>query len=363
MKEDKKNDAYSDEENETGREQIIKNLKRDFSFVESKGVLRKGKCPACQKSEMFTKVAEPWVIFCPRQNKCEGGPYRATAKELYPELYENYNKRCPPTEENPNATADAYMQESRGFNLSKVRGLYTQGKFHTKGASKSTATVRFMIDEDHGIHMDRFVETITVTDEDGETEERKQHFKSQYKGLAWQPPGQEIKKGDTVFLTEGCIDAISLIVHGYKAVATLASSNYPETFLSHAPHGVIWVWALDNDKAGTENILKYAARMEKKGLTVRAALALPGEKNDWNDLHKQKRISEKYMEEYFHQGDVLLAKSAMDKALKIWHHSNGRKTSFHFDFNNNWYWFYLNSDRLLKSVALTMKAYLMIINV
>ena len=342
MKEDKKNDADSEEQNEKRREQVVKNLKRDFSFEVKKGYLRNGKCPACHKSEMFTSIEKPWVIHCPRENKCKGGPYRATAKQLYPELYENYNNRCPPTDENPNATADAYMQESRGFDLSKIRGLYTQGKFYTEGANKSTATVRFMIDEDHDIYMERFVETIIVTDEDGDTRERKQHFKGKYKGLVWQPPGQEIKEGDQVFIVEACIDAISLVVNGYKSVATLGVTNYPDLFLSRVPNEVTWVWALDNDKAGIKYIREYSKRMQKDGFNVRAALPLPGEKSDWNDLHKKKRITDAHMKEYFHQGDLLLAKTAKEKALKIWYHSKGKDISFHMDFNNYWYFFSMN---------------------
>lgn len=62
-------------------------------------------------------------------------------------------------------------------------------------------------------------------------------------------------------------------------------------------------------------------------------------KQDWNDLHQRDRLEDKHITEYLYHGALLIAESATDKALLIYHHTN--RTEFDFDFGNRLYWFEL----------------------
>ena len=49
---------------------VVDRLKQEFEFKERGDKLRLGKCPACSHKEAWTSLESPWVIHCPRNNKC-----------------------------------------------------------------------------------------------------------------------------------------------------------------------------------------------------------------------------------------------------------------------------------------------------
>jgi len=324
-------------------------LKNDYGFKKKGKWLREGECPSCSKKELYTHADGPWVIKCGRPVKCG---WESSIKELYPEIFEGFNKRYPETPENPNATADAFMAMSRGFDIGLIDGWYEQGKFWHPDADKGTATVRFYLDKEAGIHMERFCEQVTITDPDtGEKKKRKAHFKGSHAGLWWEPPGLEIEDGDEVWLAEGCLDAIGLMLNGAKAVSTLSCVNYPKKKLEeHKGKQVTWMWALDNDKAGRDYIKKHVKKMREAGLNVGAALPPAyGKKQDWNDLHQAGRLEEENLKYYRYLGALLIAQSAEEKALLMYEHKGRRE--FPFEFNNRTYWFHLNLTKFDKAMA------------
>ncbi len=154
-------------------QELTSALIRDYDFKERKGWLQSGKCPDCSKKELFANSSSPWTLRCGRENKCG---WIGSSKELYPEIFEGFNKRYKPTQENPNATADAYLMYQRGFDIDRIKGWYEQGNFWRQNADKGTATVRFWLDEKHTVHMERLVEEVTITEEGGEKKKRKAHF-------------------------------------------------------------------------------------------------------------------------------------------------------------------------------------------
>jgi len=321
----------------------------DYQFKEKGQWLQQGVCPSCGKKELFTKAESPWVIRCGRENHCA---WEGHAKELYPDLFEGFNKRYKPTQKKPNATADAYMQYARGFDLKLIKGWYEQGKFWHPDGDKGTATVRFWLDEAKTIHMERLIEEVTLTDsETGEKKKRKAHFKGSHSGLWWQPPGMKINEDETVWLTEGCLDAIALRLNGVKAVATLSCSGYPEKSLGpYKGQGITWVWALDSDKAGREAIKKHVKKMRGAGFNVGAA-QIHGKgkgKIDWNDLHQQGRLTNKNLEEYLYRGSLLIARLATEKALLMYNHTERKE--FPFEHDNRTYWFKVDVDKFHKSI-------------
>lgn len=329
------------------QQDIVRRLINDYQMKARGEWLQQGVCPSCHKKELFTNKEQPWVVRCGRENKCG---WQEETKTLYPDAFANFNQRFVASQQTPNATADAYLHYARGFDLQRIKGWYRQGQFwHPKG-NKGTATVRFDIDRAHDIYMERLIDEVTITDDSGESSRRKAHFNGSHKGLWWQPPGMQIHQGDSIWLVEGCLDAIALHLNGQKAVATLSCHNYPDKSLSpYQGLNITWVWALDNDPAGKRYLKKWIQRGRTEGLTVTAA-QIPQQgrrKVDWNDCHINHTLDEKHRATYRYHGSLLIAKNALDKALLIWHKNN--INGFCFDFQHRIYWFELDIDKFNKA--------------
>lgn len=247
------------------REQVLARLVSDFRFKKSADGkhLQGGICPNCGKKELWTWLESPWVLQCSRENKCG---HSVNIRELYPDLFANFNERFQPTADDPKATARAYLSEARGLNTAAIGEWYTQENYYHPKANRGTATVRFYIHETDGAYMERFVEPVEITAEDGSKSIRKQNFGGSYGGWWWCAPNFSPKEGEEVWITEAIIDSLSLIENGIQSVAILSCNNYPDKAL-HAYKGktIKWVLALDNDKAGRSATLKHIKRMREEG--------------------------------------------------------------------------------------------------
>lgn len=70
-----------------------------------------------------------------------------------PSIYSRYlprhirqlDEENPPTPSNPNATADAYLQSGRGFDIVKWQGSYSQEVFKDYETGFTCPTVRFNV--------------------------------------------------------------------------------------------------------------------------------------------------------------------------------------------------------------------------
>ncbi|MCZ4281678.1 toprim domain-containing protein [Kiloniella laminariae] len=333
------------------RQDVIKRLARDYKFKVVGDWFRGGVCPGCGKKEFFAHAKEPWTVKCGRENNCG---WSSNVKELYPDAFANFNERYQPTEKDPDATANAYMQFSRGFPLEKTRGWWRQGKYwnpNAIGKYKGTATVKFDIDRANSISMERFIEVLKIRDpEDGVVKPQKAHFSGKFRGMAWMPPGVELDKIGELWLVEGCIDAIALNLKGIRAAAILACTNYPEEFLKLVPLSVKLVWALDGDKAGKKYILRHAKKATEAGYCCEAAIIPPKgkEKLDWNDAYQLGWLDEKgRITGFKYHGELLMAKSPFEKAMIIW----ARMGVNHFavDFGMKYYWFALDLEKFNKA--------------
>ena len=329
--------------------EVLARLKNDFKFKKiSSTWLQYGKCPKCNKNEFFCAGQKPYLVKCGRSNKCG---YEITVKELYPEIFTNFNEKFIPTKKNPHATADAYMHHARGFDLSKLKKHYRQESFRCPKTGQSTATVRFYINREKNIFMERFVQEINVKQGD-DIIKRRAHFGGAHRGLWWQAPDFEIKQNDEIWITEGILDAIALLQNGIKAVSILSSGNYPtELFAEHHNKNIKFIFALDNDKAGQKFTKKHIQRAEKNRLNVSAAqipTSKDGKNGDWNDLHQAgRKFTKKHLQEYYFQGQILIEKTAMGKGLLIWSH-NRCGNNFSFNHHKRTYWFGLDLEKLSK---------------
>lgn len=313
---------------------ILSLLINEFQMVEQGKYLR-GRCPQCDKKTLWTWIDNPGNVQCDRTNKCN---YSEPTKDLFPELFEKLNEKYQPTQENPHATADAYLTLIRGFDISQIKGWYEQGAYYHPRGNKGTASVRFYLDEAKQIMWERLIDDVIITDEQGDTESRNKSFKGSFKGHWWQPPTLTINKGDEVWLVEGILDAIALNVNGIKAVAIMSSGTFPDASLKpHLRNDITWVIATDNDSAGRKALEKHSKTLRDMGENVTAALSSSNEaKSDWNDLHQAGKLSEKDIHFYRYLGRLELAQSYTEKAQMMWEHNTNRNY-FIYSFRNRTY--------------------------
>jgi hypothetical protein len=321
----------------------------EFNFKEAKnGWLRGGKCPSCQKKELYTNAEDPWVLRCGRLSNCA---WEGHVKELYPDLFENWSERYKTTPENknPNAAADAYMQFGRGFDLARVQGSYKQESYFDREINAGTATVRFAVGTGY---WERLI------DQPHRFGKKKARFQPgmQYNGGWWKPASLVLQTVKEIWLVEGIFDAIALDHHGIAAVALLSCNNYPEQALAdlataRGDKGCKLVWALDGDSAGRNYTRKWVERAHDAGWACDAA-QIPQQskgKLDWNDMHQRGRLRTEDIQEYRYYGALLIAKNPADKAVLMYKHDGGSKLEFDFEFGRRLYWFKLDLEAYNKA--------------
>lgn len=331
--------------NELIKQDILQALTGDFYGGKRNGkYINKIECPSCHKNEAFAGVDEPWVVKCGRANNC--GEYHHV-KELFPEFFETWTERFQPKDEpsralNPTAVADAYLQHGRGFDLSTIKGWYSQEYFQHAELNIGSTTVRFAMPNG-------FWER--VLDKPQRFGSQKARCVGNYKGLVWRAHNwQVLTSAKQIWITEGIFDAIALMQHGIVAVSNISSSNYPSGFLDDLAKACgsakkpTIIWAQDADKAGSNAAVKFARKAEEDGWISGAAQAPDNGKKtrDWNDLHQLDKLNKEDVAEYLYNGDLLLATSATAKALLMYHHK--AKQDFWFSYHGRLYWFKLNID-------------------
>ena len=340
------------------RSDVLQRLENDYNLKHITGTdyMRKGECPACSKKELFTSYIKPWVIRCGRESKC-GQTWHV--KELYPDLFDDWSNRAPATEQAPTATARAYLEFARGFRLELIEGWFTQEQFYSRELGIGSATVRFALDK--GGYWERLIDQ---PQRFGKQKARFAPGKS-FRGHWWCPPCVDLLDVRELWIVEGIFDAIALIHHGIAAVSAMSSNAFPEESLKALARnrgGKLpkLIWALDNEPGAHRYIRRWVKQARELGYTCEAS-QIPqrdGRKVDWNDLHQRWQFiddAEKRderiqadLKEARHQGALLIAESAGEKALIMYEWQ--KRAEFHFGFNNRLYWFKLDLDKYNKAV-------------
>lgn len=332
--------------NSSLRNDILNRLS-EFNFKhEKKGFMRGGICPQCHKKELYISAERPWILRCGRLNNCG---YIGHVKELFPELFNDWSKRYKELlPQNPHAVADAYLQHGRGFDLGKIKGTYTQESYFNPELKIGSATVRFSVGSGY---WERLI------DNPERFGNKKARFSagSHYQGHWWASPETALKlfTAKEIWLVEGIFDAIALEHHGITAVALMSCNNYPSFALqqlSTSNQKCCLVWALDNDIAGQNFTKKHITTAREDGWECEAAHipALGNQKLDWNDAHQRDKLSDSDIAHYRYHGALLIAKSASEKALLIYHKEN--KLEFDVEFKNRLYWFDLSLAKYNKQM-------------
>ncbi|MGY4882937.1 toprim domain-containing protein [Xanthomonas citri pv. eucalyptorum] len=333
---------------------MLTRLERDYGLKHRSGTeyMRGGKCPSCSKKELYTNHLKPWVVKCGRQSKCGRELH---VKDLYDDLFDDWSKRFQPTAAAPNAAADAYLQFSRGFDLAPLKGLYTQDSHYDRKISAGTATVRFPLVK--GGWWERLI------DRPHRFGKQKARFApgQSYAGVWWAAPATltAMQTAREVWIVEGIFDAIALLQHGVCAVSAMSSNAYPEDSLrelakARAADLPTLVWGLDNEPGAHGYTHRHIKRAAALGFKSRAAQIVQrdGKKTDWNDLHLRALASDDAeqwdndLAEARYQGDLLTARSAVDKGLLMFEHDG--RSDFWLEFGSRLFWFDFDVQRFEK---------------
>ena len=338
------------------RADILDRLKSDYGFKHKAGkYMREGKCPACNKKELYAFHDDPWVIRCGR-GKC-GQTWHV--KELYEDLFNDWSTRAPATEQHPNATARAYLEFARGFRFDVIQGWFTQDSYFSTELNEGSATVRFALDK--GGYWERLI------DRPHRFGKMKARFKpgDSPRGVWWCPPCVELLDVKELWIVEGIFDAIALVHNGIAAVSAMSSGAYPEESLKELARqrgGKLpkLIWALDNEPGAHRYTKRWVRQARALGYVCEAAqIPQPdSRKVDWNDLHQrwqfvdgdeQRAIQiEKDLRAARYHGDLLLAESASEKGVLMYDWSE--RHEFFFGFESRMYWFKMDLEKFHKAM-------------
>jgi hypothetical protein len=286
-------------------------------------------CDKCGDPTAWAYLANPFSINCNR-GKCGA---RTKTLELFPELRRNIERDYPPTKEDPNRPAREYLR-SRGLPDFSFKGLSFR---YLKDVRKTgSGAVMFTVGKDE--HDKDVLNGRLFNPPPGQG---KTHNIGSTTGRHWQHPGVNYDPNQKTYITEGILDALSLLAIGQQAVAVLASGQDPgKVDLSFFKNKVL---SFDNDEAGHQ-----ACRKWKKAYPE-AAVILCDSGQDWNDfltsgnLEQIKEQFEKYLPRFRNNGELALAETAQ-KWADIFHGFYGYAPGL-FQFKKETYFAALKAPR------------------
>ena len=335
------------------RHDVLQRLEHDYGLKHrpSTDYMRGGACPKCHQKTLFTRHTAPWLVICGRPEKCA---HTVHVKEIYDDLFEDWSKRAPATENAPTATARAYLEFARGFDISLIGGWFTQETYYSSQHEAGSATVRFALEK--GGYWERLI------DRPSRFGKMKARFKpgDSYRGVWWCPPSIDLLEVKEIWIVEGIFDAIAQVHNGIAAVSAMSSNAFPEQSLKALLRDRTdklpkLVWALDNEP-GAHGYTRRWVRMARELGFVCEAAQVPqrdGRKVDWNDLHQRwafiddeaKRSDQiaTDIKQARHLGALLIAETASEKALLMYDWN--KRVEFHFGFGSRLYWFKLDMEK------------------
>ncbi len=282
-------------------------------------------------------------------------------KELFDDLFDDWSKRAPATEQEPTATANSYLQGARGFHLELIKGWYTQEHYFDRHQNIGSATVRFPLEK--GGYWERLI------DRPHRFGKQKARFApgQSMKGYWWCPPSLDLLQVRELWIVEGIFDAIALLHHDIDAVSAMSSNAFPAESLKALAKACAdagqklpkLVWALDNEPGAHRYTRRWVKMAKELGFITCEAAQIPqgDRKVDWNDLHQRwmfldedKRAGqiEADIKAARYQGALLIAESAAEKALLMYDWN--KRGEFHLGFGNRMYWFKLDLEKFNRAM-------------
>jgi hypothetical protein len=319
-------------------EEIRNALKSDsqFNFKQEGNYLRFGVCPNCGEKECFVSLNKPFRVNCGRLNNCR---WSATSRELFPEIFENLSRRHPSTPENSNATADAYMSQVRGFSLEKIKGMYIQANAKHQKKEEYYPAVKVIISQT--CYWLRIINADDVR-RNGDKAKIIQIGNRGYKDYGWVPPEMKFEENDEIWITEGIFKSMAFLHIGKKSISGLSANNLPRDIIKeHSGKNITWILAEDNDNAGRDNTIKFKREIEAMG--ERVAVAFPQIGEDWDDVFRDERLNEQYIQDSFYRGFYYLTESYQLKAF--YHYCKYNYTHSIIDYRNALYCYKIDNKK------------------
>ena len=289
-------------------------------------------CPVCgEKAAGWAYLNSPMAINCNRLSQCGA---RTKTLELFPEFRANFDRDFKPTKADPHRPAREYLL-NRGIPERLLKGLnfwYLENARNT-----GSGAVMFTVGKDAQGKQQANGRIFNPLSGDGKT-----HNIGSTGGLYWRHPGFAYDSAKPVWITEGIIDALSLLAIDRQAIAVLAAGQDPAKLdLSEFPHKVL---AFDNDDAGRAACRKW----RKTYPDADVVLCDPGQ--DWNDLLTSSTTpdqAKKKLEDAFPRfqlnGKLALAETAQQWAELF--HEFHRYPPALFDFQRETYFSQLKTPR------------------
>lgn len=274
-------------------------------------------CPLCGDKTAWA-YSEPMAINCNKLGRCQG---RTKTLELFPEVRRNIERDFPPKKTEPHRPARKYLL-LRGIPDTILEGL--DYRYLKNVRNTGSGAVLFPVGRDEKGKEILNGRLFSPPDGEGKT-----HNTGNSSGRFWSHPNFPLDPARKVWITEGTLDALSLLVFGKQALAVLSAGQDPKKIdLKEFKHLVL---AFDNDEAGRKAVKRW------KVIYPEAEVALPNPGMDWNDilqsgpLDQAKKKFDDDQARYRHNGKLALAENAHEYA-ETWNEFEGRPPSlFHFN--------------------------------
>lgn len=257
-------------------------------------------CPACNTPGAGWGYLDSFMsINCNRMNECGA---RTKTIPLF-KIHQNIEKEFKSTESEPARPARAFL-ESRGLKRTLKDLDYSYWKNCRKTGS---GAVMFPVGKDTNgktVFNGRLINP--------RSQDSKGHNSGSTSGQFWQHPTFQYDPYKPTYITEGIIDALSLLEIGYQAITILSSGQEPSKINLFKFKKLICCF--DNDQAGARATKKWKKHYPD------AETIMPDRGQDFNDIlcsasleQVKKRFNEN-LPRYKVNADLALAESARDYA-------------------------------------------------
>lgn len=306
-------------------------------------------CPVCgEKGAAWAYLSGIGSLNCNRLSQCGA---RTKTLELFTELRVNWDRDFKPLPGDKHRPAREYLL-SRGLPEPLLKNL--DFWYLEKTRNTNSGSVMFTVGKDAQGKQVSNGRIFNPPPGEGKT-----HNIGSTAGLYWRHPGFAYDPAKPVWITEGIIDALSLLALDRQAIAVLAAGQDPGKIdLAEFPHVV---FAFDNDDAG-----RAACRKWRKTYPE-ADVVLCDPRQDWNDLLTSSTTpdpAKKKLEDAFPRfqlnGQLALAETAQEWA-ELFHEFHRHPPAL-FDFQRETYFAqlkiprggeqeYMETSRVLRAVV------------
>lgn len=247
---------------------IIERTNAEFGTNKTRNnekTLQELRCAECGGvAYMFLK--SPWTLICNRKDKCD---IHKNVKDLFPDIFHGIERTFPPTPDDPNRPGRIFL-ESRGIRQALIGLSFSYWK---KVRNLNCGAVMFPVNKDAHGKMVYNGRLLNPPPGEGKT-----HNSGSTSGLFWSHPGRKYDPFKPVYITEGIINALSLIEAGFQAIAVLSSGQDVSKLNLDRFQNI--VTAFDADRAGIVATKKWLSYFKGKR-TISSIL--PNKGMDWND--------------------------------------------------------------------------------